>query len=284
MKVGVIGLGSIGSRHANNLKILGHEVIPYDIKQPIEWPDSPQSLLDDAIKADAVVIASPTPLHWDHMRVVSNAGKPFFVEKPIADQPMGGGFGALMVGYNLRFHSCVIKAKGWIDAGHLGRPLWGNFVVAQYSDKPDYLRDGVILNWSHEIDLALYLLGPAYVKACATYSDEDIADIILRHTNGSQSTVHLDYLTKPEIRQTIIVGSESTIIIDLVRRNAWLRSSEDVMLDMFQGSDTWNDNYLDEMETFIARVEGKETIGCTGQEGLEVLRICLQAKKLSQSP
>jgi hypothetical protein len=72
--------------------------------------------------------------------------------------------------------------------------------------------------------------------------------------------------------------------MDLVSRHAWLRNSEGVIIDSFVGDDTWDSNYLDEMETFIARVEGKETIGCTGQEGLEVLKICLEAKKLSQSP
>jgi predicted dehydrogenase len=186
-----------------------------------------------------------------------------------------------MVGYNLRVHSCVIQAKEWIDVDHLGDPLWGNFVVAQYNDK---YTDHVILNWSHEIDLALYLLGPLAVQTCASNSN-GMADITLHnYLKHCTVTIHLDYVTKPEIRQTIIVGSKATIIMDLVSRHAWLRNSEGVIIDSFVGDDTWDSNYLDEMETFIARVEGKETIGCTGQEGLEVLKICLEAKRLSQSP
>jgi predicted dehydrogenase len=280
MRVGVIGLGSIGSRHAKNLKHLGHEVLGYDPKIIDSF-----TINHVLTNSDAVVIASPTPTHWEYMRQVSNADKPFFVEKPLADQAMGGSFNALMVGYNLRFHSCVIKAKEWIDAGALGNhPIWSNFVVAQYSDKPDYLRDGVILNWSHEIDLALHLLGPAVVRACAADIKETIADLILWHwaPSHAHTTIHLDYLTKPEIRQSIIVGTDATIIMDLVGRHAWLRNHEGLMIDSFVGDDTWDSNYLDEMETFIARVEGKETIGCTGQEGLEVLKICLKAKELSQ--
>jgi hypothetical protein len=33
------------------------------------------------------------------------------------------------------------------------------------------------------------------------------------------------------------------------------------------------------MQAFLDRIDGKETIGCTGEEGLEVLKICLEVRK-----
>jgi len=186
-----------------------------------------------------------------------------------------------MVGYNLRFHACVKKAKEWMQSDVIGEPVWANFTVAQFNDKLDYLRDGVILNWSHEIDLALYLLGDASVRSCVSDTPM-LADIILMHENGCHSVVHLDYLTRPEVRQTIISGLDATIILDLVNRQAWLRDADGSILDHLDADDSWDENYVEEMAAFLARVDGQETIGCTGEEGLRVLELCLKAIKLSQ--
>jgi predicted dehydrogenase len=285
--IGVIGLGSIGLRHALNLCELGHSVVGYD-PHPTEKAIKQITIYDDINhvieESDAVVIAGPTYLHADHIHECLLAKKPFFVEKPIKDKWMidKEGIEATMVGYNLRFHSCVKKAKEWINQGFLGYPQWANFVCAQYSDKPRYLADGVILNWSHEIDLALYFLGPADVMASSTLLNphDTMTDIILRHhESGCRSVIHLDYLTRPEIRQSIIVGTDATIIMDLVHRQAWLRLLSGAIADHFDGDDSWEENYQEEMRAFIDRIDGKRTLGCTGREAMETLKICMIAKQ-----
>jgi predicted dehydrogenase len=276
MRVGVIGLGSIGSRHKRNLLELGHEVLSYDPKDG----DTEEKLHKIHTLADAIVIASPTPTHGDHIVSAFDLNrKHIFVEKPLADTLDVEAEWVAMVGYNLRFHSCVIKAKEWIDSNFLGELQWANFVCAQHNTK---YKDHVILNWSHEIDLALELLGSGTGVVSCTGTDR-IADLTLAYKDPAWATIHLDYVTQPEIRQSIIVGEDAIIIMDLLNRQAWLRSSKGTIIDHHEGDDTWDSNYLDEMETFIARVEGKETIGCTGAEGLEVLKVCLEAKRLSQS-
>lgn len=282
-KIAVIGLGSIGSRHAKNLIQLGHEVHGYDLVTIICIPGVKiHSSLGKLPEVDAYVIASPTPTHSLYIATarLQFPGKPLFVEKPVAHAPFNGSEDIAMVGYNLRFHSCVLQAKEWIDL--IGKPQWATFCVAQRNTKADYLRDGVILNWSHEIDLALHLLGPATVKACVADEKETLADIILVHENGCQTTIHLDYLTKPEIRQSIIVGDKGTIILDLAHRHAWFRDSHEKGPVGFVGPDTFDSNYLDEMESFIARIEGQETVGCSGKEGLDVLKVCLEAKTIAK--
>lgn len=290
-KIGVIGLGSIGMRHAKNLHDLGHTVFGYDPdeKRALELRDmwdegtattgSSRDFYEILERSDAVVVASPTETHFDVIAKCKD--KPVFVEKPI------GGRGApilgnvIMVGYNLRFHQCVKTAKRWLDQGFIGEPQWANLVCGQYSDKEAYLRDGVILNWSHEIDLALYLLGPAKVANSFTrlkQGKDDMTDIILNHNNGCHSTIHLDYITQPEIRQTIIVGSEGSIIIDLRARYAWLRGKAGIIMDQLEARDSFDENYIEEMKAFIDRIDGKNTIGCTAEEGLAALKICLNVK------
>lgn len=275
--IGVIGLGSIGMRHAKNLLSLGHTVTGFDPVYigdgfPVLWPIR---RLDEL---DAVVIASPTNLHAEHLILACNAGIDIFVEKPVADRRLD--VNATMVGYNLRFHSCVKKAKEWLDAGLIGDPLWANFTCAQYNDKPAYMRDGVILNWSHEIDLALYLLGPAQVArqfTRVTDGKDDMTDIILLHEGRVSSTIHLDYLTEPEVRGFLIVGDKGLISADLVDRRIQLRQGK--LITRFHGEDSFDENYVEEMQAFIDRIDGKETIGCTGAEALKVLEICLEVRK-----
>lgn len=290
--IGVIGLGSIGMRHKNNLwqHLKQTEVVGYD-SDPAKQNGTGWVMgdLDKMIEmCSHIIIASPTNMHWDHLRRAAIAGKDIFVEKPIANTLEHDGefieefsdFHVKMVGYNLRFHSCVRKAKEWLPL--IGKPLWSNFTLGQYSEKPPYLRDGVILNWSHEIDLCLYLLGMCEVAASSTRltdGKDDISDILLIHSNGCRSTIHLDYVTSSEVRQFIIVGTEATILVDLLRRVAWLRDKLGYIIDKFDGDDDWNDNYIEEMQAFLDRCDGKETLGCTAEEGLDVLKICLEVRK-----
>lgn len=285
--IGVIGLGSIGLRHTKNLKAMGHQVIGYDPIQNIAFAPIVPCLDDVITVSDVLVIASPTQDHYAHLLAARD--KPCLVEKPIAetmDQLVGlvGRPYPVMVGYNLRFHGCVKKAKEWLDAGRIGDPLWANFTLGQRSIKPPYLRDGVILNFaSHEIDMALYLLGPAKVLCATTKttnSDEMMTDFVLEHDSGCRSSNHTDYITFPEQRYFTITGTKGRIFINVAEFLGSLMVNGEFVDEVHAPKD-WNQTYIDEIEAFLARVEGKETFGCSGQEGLKVLKICLEVKKLS---
>src|SRR5579864_5075 len=104
MRVFVIGIGSMGRRHLENLRELGCEVAGGRL------PDA------DAFAPDAVVIASPTGAHLEALRWSTERGVHAFVEKPIAAAGAGvsevhtaaeaAGL-TVAVGYNLRFHPAV---------------------------------------------------------------------------------------------------------------------------------------------------------------------------------
>lgn len=279
MKIGILGLGSIGKRHFENFRKLGCEVRGYDPgvdgydrHQVVGW-------------ADAIVIATPTNSHAHDIGDMPRE-LPLFVEKPYVAKRWEHNSvytqSTLMVGYNLRFHSCVIQARKWLGEGMIGKPLWANFTCAQYNDKPAYLRDGVILNWSHEIDLALYLLGRAEVKASVIQDElEDMASITLQHCNSEcLTTIHLDYLTDPERRGFEIICENGSIEADLVARTATTKGPN-VCDVTFRGKDSYDQNYLDEARAFLDRIDGLDTIGCTAKEALEVVDICLTAKEMA---
>lgn len=278
-KIGVLGhLGSIGSRHLKNFKELGCNVDGWD---PLK--NHPLDRASLIAWADAIVVATPTEQHFVDLITIP-MDKFIFVEKPIVARREQipeklNEDNILMVGYNLRFHSCVKKAREWLGKGVIGKPVWARFTCAQYNDKPSYLRDGVILNWSHEIDLALYLLGPAELMG-ATDSGSNLADLTVFHTPiGCQTTIHLDYLTKYERRSFLIVGTEGSIEADLVGRQALHLDNSGVVIERFGGRDSFDGNYLDEARCFLKRLEGEETLGCTAAEAMKVVELCLQAKE-----
>lgn len=288
MKIGVLGLGSIGLRHARNIRSLGHEVIGYDVdEKKMREFQGKVFKREDVLDLNAVVIATPTNQHYADWYAVFNGGaseKHIFMEKPlcaykdmfsIALEP---DLKQTAVGYMLRFHPCVKAAKAWLDNGNIGTPIWASFTVGQFNDKPDYLRDGVVLNWSHEIDLALYLLGPAKVVAASVRGFDDIADFVLEHKSGARSTIHLDYVTKDEIREGWIVGSEKKIGLDLLGR----RNSMGKIIQEFGGK--WDGDYLAEINAWLTQIQkpGWSTPLATGEDGLRVMDICQQVQEMAR--
>lgn len=288
MKVGVVGYGSIGKRHAENARALGHDVKVYD-PAVIGGSDFrfERELYD---WCDAAVIATPSLFHEGGVRAAVERGKHVLVEKPIS---IGiGGLPAIlesaaeknlivMMGNNLRLHPCVQQAKEWIVAGHIGRPLWAHFTCATLTEKPPYISDGVILNTgSHEVDLALYMLGSAKVISAnvgmnlGTMTD-DIADFVLEHESGVRSSFHINFVTPNEIREIKIAGDQKNIVANLPGRIIALGKT------VIPAPGSYDDDYRNEIAAFIGRINGNITPGANGFDGLATLRVLLDVRKMA---
>jgi predicted dehydrogenase len=287
MKVGIVGYGSIGMRHADNAAVLGHEVVVYD---PLTRRDVKfERMIYD--ECDAIVVATPSTAHEAPLRAAIERGRHVLVEKPIATS-----IGMLpellavaheknlvvMMGNNLRFHPCVQQAKEWMDEGQIGLPIWAHFTCGALSVKPLYLSDGVILNTgAHEVDIALHLLGPVKVVLSANAHQiggdddgpDDIADFLLLHESGVRSSFHLDFVTRNEIREAWIVGDEDKIGIELRNRNISLGSRAMARDGNYDG------DYFAEMEAFFKRIDHQITPGATGEDGLATLRVLLDVRR-----
>lgn len=278
MIVGVIGLGSMGMRHARNLTDLGFSVRAFDLDMRrrlafngVLWS------LEEVLESGAIVIATPTEIHEEDLGLCAERDVPILVEKPISTFPAPHLVRSnTWVGYNLRYHGAVTWVRMCLPK--IGRPLWANFTCAQFNEKPAYLRDGVILNWSHEIDLALHLLGGAAVLGASTRLTEccdDLTDIILGHTNGCRTTIHLDYLTTPEVRGFTIAGTDGVIEANLVTRECALRTK--MQSTDYQATDTWDDNYKDEIRDFL----GERYLLCSSYHAVKVLEICAKVREMA---
>src|SRR5438309_1097253 len=85
MRVAVLGLGSAGARHARHLLELGHEVLGFDpVTPPLDNVRAAESL-DVAIReSQAVIVASPSSLHFEQAVAALAQRRPVLVEKPLA--------------------------------------------------------------------------------------------------------------------------------------------------------------------------------------------------------
>lgn len=279
MKIGILGYGSIGKRHAKNFaEPLGCEVGVHDIVYKdcgkAAWFENRVELIE---WADAIVVATPSDSHFMDILNCQAHKKPMLVEKPltlsVSDMSWGWDY-IEMVGYNLRYHACVQKVRQWLP--EIGNPIYAHFRCAQHTDKPAYRRDGVIFNYSHEIDLATYLLGVATVKWASQSEDRQIATILL-NINDIVCCIDLDALSKQSTRRFVIGGEEGFILCDLNERTVVLYSKATRAVKEYSASDTFDDNYITEALSFLKRLRGEEVIGCTADEAMRVVQICQRA-------
>ncbi|AGS73037.1 Gfo/Idh/MocA family oxidoreductase [Streptomyces collinus] len=140
MRIGILGLGRIGTFHAETLAKLdavGSLVVCDPVAEAAkaaaerfgaEVADSPRALL--AAGVDGLVVAAATDAHPDLIRAGVRAGVPVFCEKPVA-RTMAEGVAVLravedagvpvQIGFNRRFDAGFAAARVAVRSGELGR-------------------------------------------------------------------------------------------------------------------------------------------------------------------
>jgi myo-inositol 2-dehydrogenase / D-chiro-inositol 1-dehydrogenase len=193
MRLGLIGLGRIGSFHAETLTALPQvsslvvaDVVPgvasaLAARLGAEAVDTPEALF--AAGLDGVVIAAATDAHTDLLLAAAKAGLPTFCEKPLAGRIADGldvarrltdaGL-AVQVGYPRRFDAAYRAARDAIASGELG---WVHTVRSTTHDPAPPPRDylarsgGIFRDCSvHDFDSIRWVTGREVVSVYATGS------------------------------------------------------------------------------------------------------------------
>jgi myo-inositol 2-dehydrogenase/D-chiro-inositol 1-dehydrogenase len=189
VRVGIVGLGRLGRRHAENLAwhVPGARLVAAcsPLPEEREWAKAHfrdtalhadyDALLADA-SVDAVWLVTPTSLHATQIIAALEAGKHVFCEKPLSldlaecdrviEAHARHAHLHVMIGFVRRFDASYRDAFDSIAKGAIGRPF---MVRSQTCDKNDpdgfFVRfaptsGGLFLDCSvHDIDLARWLLG-----------------------------------------------------------------------------------------------------------------------------
>ena len=175
-----------------------------------------------------VVLATPAATHYAMARRAIEAGKDVLVEKPLAlTVPEGEALvelaarnsRVLMVGHILRYHPAVLRLKGLIRDGSLGRMQY------LYSNRLNIgkIRTEENILWSfapHDISVMLALLDeePCHV-ACegSGYLNREVADITLSQflfPSGVRAHIFVSWLHPFKEQRLVVVGSEKMAVFD----------------------------------------------------------------------
>jgi myo-inositol 2-dehydrogenase/D-chiro-inositol 1-dehydrogenase len=193
MRLGLIGLGRIGSFHADTLSQLSAvdslvvtDALPAVTKAVAERvgarvADSPARLISDGV--DAIVIAAATNAHTQLIKAGVDAGIPVFCEKPLSGdlseaaaiaQYVADSGVAVQVGYPRRFDPAFSAARSAVEAGDLG---WVHTVRSTTLDPAPAPRGyievsgGIFRDCSvHDFDTVRWVSGREVVEVYSTGS------------------------------------------------------------------------------------------------------------------
>lgn len=309
MKICIIGLGSIGRKHLENVvTVLKERSMKYEIdalrsshtalqeKEHNSISQQYYSINEMPNDYDIIFITNPTSLHYDTIRKTINKTKHMFIEKPvfestlyrIADLPLKKD-GIYYVACPLR-HKSILKyvkqsiickekivSARIISTSYL--PSWRKETDYRivYSAKKD-LGGGVTKDLIHEWDYAVYLFGPpdrvmnlkGHISNLEIDSD-DISIYIAEYPNMFLE-MHLDYIGHKTERIIQIFTNEKRIDVDLLSDTIFeYQNNEQINKKTFLTEDF----YRNEMEYFIDCVEKKQSNINTIQNAYTTLKIAL---------
>jgi len=322
MKALVVGGGSIGKRHLQNLRDLEVKdiaLVEADAQRRRtvtgELGISCFAQLNEGLDwtPDFVVIATPTHLHVKQALHIARNGFDLFVEKPLGHTP--SGLDELLavveqkqlislVGCNMRFHPGPAQVKELLLQHRLGKVLFARLHVGSYlpSWRPeadyrvnyaaaDETGGGCILDCIHEIDLARWYLGEVLEVFCIAghmssleISTEDVAILVCRHIGGAISEIHLDYVQRTYERGCQIVGESGSLFWDFNQRQVRWFDATTSQWTFFDEPREWqfNQMYMDEMRHFLDCVRNREQTVLPISDAVADMQIVFAAKESSR--
>jgi spore coat polysaccharide biosynthesis protein SpsF len=286
----VIGCGSIGQRHAQNLKTIGiksifalrskkghYKALPDElgIIELDNWSDIAKE------KPDIAIISNPTSLHLETAIKVIPYVKGILMEKPLSNSLKGVDQlislikkynTVLFMGHNLMFHPIISKIKDFIEFNDTGNLLNIQSQVGHwlpdwhpYEDyKKSYfakknLGGGVALTLIHEIQLAIELAGKP-LEVCGIKSnspllevDDDIdviSDLMVKHNSGCVSQIHLDFIQKPLHRSGLITFERGWVSYDFNKKKVVAQKPEEK-----EPAVIWSDKNYDFNKMYIQQLK-----------------------------
>jgi len=314
LKIGVVGLGSMGKNHARvcseikDIDLVGVSDISRDVSESIAGRFNTRSFLDykELLPlVDAAIIATPTVHHHKIAMDFLDAGKHVLVEKPICnsieksqelvDKSEKEGL-VLAVGHIERHNPAVSFAKEALAKKQFGELI--SLASKRVSNFPGRIRDvGVIFDFGvHDIDVMRYLAGDVvsvYARA-GTFNKsieyEDHANIMLNFENGICGVVEVNWLTPVKIRMLQLTCAENFVEVDYIDQAVTVSSSSYKQVDemnLYNVPIQYNRNEVSlerkeplwkEIMDFATAVENSSKPLVTGYDGLQAVKIAEAAQ------
>jgi len=307
LRVGVIGTGGMGGRHARNVhehvgnaKLTAVMDIDTDRATQVAAPAGAQ-VFDDGFElvasdsVDAVIIASPDPTHGGLASACLDHGKHALVEKPLATDLPGAarivaaeatlGRRLLQVGLMRHYDPQHVAVKRVLECGDIGRPLMFRGWHRNPPEATPPTSEEVLVNSAvHDIYSTRWLLNDEvseiFVRGTTidpARSDQlDLQLITMAMTGGAIASVEVNkdsgfgYEVGFEITGTHGVVSTPPQPTPVIRQNGQIRQSvEPDWLERFAGA------YIIEVQAWVASVTNNQPEGPTAWDGYLTLAVAL---------
>ncbi len=235
IKLGVIGLGHLGSLHAKMLSSAEGAVLEavYDIDTKTaeriagEYGGRVAADLEDMLDSvDALSIATPTSTHFDIAAEAIRRGTPVFLEKPITEtveqarqlNELSEEHGVIVqVGHIERFNPAIVA----LDAYDIAPLFVESHRLSQFNPRGTDV--AVVLDLMiHDIDIILALVksdvesidasGIAVVSESA-----DIANARIKFTNGCVANITASRISQNKMRKMRMFQKNAYISIDFLQ-------------------------------------------------------------------
>jgi len=292
MNVLIIGLGSIGKRHLNN--VLEHreewgieEVTAFDVNvdtwRGLDGIRGDYTFICDqrylsSTSVDVAIICTPPKYHYGY--AVATRQAHVLVEKPLTynlpwkdeyDFKVKGEDRLVLAAMNLRFHKGVSWAREQVKAGVVGTPLLGkawygyNGILKNRPDSPD-AKLGALVSATHDLDALLWVLdeGMGELLSLTTHYGrvwgvaigqwKSIYRLLGDKMPGIQ--LEADFLAHVRRRGMHIIGEDGEVLIE-----ATGTGTEHIVNIVneelkWEGQNDVNDMYVEELDSFFALCRG----------------------------
>jgi len=296
MRVGVIGIGSMGKNHLRVYSEMNQEIVGIsDIniergnflaeKYNTKFFRDYRELLKKDL--DAVSIAVPTTLHKKVALDCMEKGINILIEKPIADTLRNAleikakaekEDLKVMVGHIERFNPAIEKIKEMTGTGEMGELV--SISAKRVGPYNPRIRDvGIIIDLGvHDIDIISYLYKDKveYVYASAgsvIHNFEDHASILLKFRNGHAGLIETNWLTPFKIRTLTMVGDRGIASIDYLVPSLKLYNEKEEKYIRIEKKEPLKS----ELEHFIECIKKNKEPIVSIEDGKNALKIALSA-------
>jgi predicted dehydrogenase len=305
IKTAVIGVGSLGQHHARilsqheNSDLIG--VVDASEERGKQIANACKTAnftnIKDIIgKVNAVVIAVPTPYHYDVAKQFLNAGVHCLIEKPItlkvehADELIQIAKDkklVLQVGHIERFNPAFTSAKPYIK-----EPKFIEAVrIGTYDPRMSHI--GVVLDLMiHDLDVILTIV-KSKVISIEAYGEkvfskyEDRAKARLRFENGCVADISISRVSFDKCRKMMIFQNNGFISLDYGTKTVNVHSKKSDVKELKTMTDIetiipevkTKEPLFYELDHFLSCIKDNKTPMITGENGRDALKLAHEILK-----
>src|SRR5256885_7851996 len=307
VRLGVIGVGIMGSNHArvladlSGVKVVGiadpaasHRALLAQIVGCAVCDDVDELL---ELGIDAAIIAAPTHLHHDIALTCIKRGVHALVEKPIASNVEEGraivaaaerAGVTLMVGHVERFNPAVETIKNAIR----GEDILSIAITRVGPFPPRMSNVGVVIDLAvHDIDLIRWFTDSEIVEVqpqlkSALAEREDIALLQFRTASGVLAHINTNWITPFKARNVTIATRNKYVMGDLLTRQVTecFGFQPDGSYSMRHLSVGHSEPLRSELQAFVSAVVSGKRPAVSGEEGVAGLEIAIRCLQNTSVP